>query len=83
MAKSDRTTEDIRSDLAAERERATEALERLGNDVDDILADLQRQAASAGRKAAVAAPVVVAAFGTFVLCRRRRRRRKAKAVAGK
>jgi hypothetical protein len=81
MAKSDRTTDDIRSDLTAERERAMEALGRLGNDVDDVMADLQRQATSAGRKAALVAPALAAAFGTYAVCRHRRHKRKANAAA--
>jgi serine kinase of HPr protein (carbohydrate metabolism regulator) len=77
MAKTDRTIEDIRIEVAAERQRAAEALDRLGNDVNDIIADLQRQAVEAGRKAAMVAPAVVVAAGAFVVLRRRRRARKA------
>jgi hypothetical protein len=77
MAKTDRTIEDIRSDVAAERQRAAEALDRLGNDVNDIIVDLQRQAVEAGRKAAMVAPAVVVAAGAFMVLRRRRRTRKA------
>jgi hypothetical protein len=77
MAKTDRTIQDIRIDVAAERQRVGEALDRLGNDVNDIMADLQRQAAEAGRKAAIVAPVIAVAAGTLVVLRRRRRKRKA------
>ena len=79
MAKSDRTTEDIRSDLAAERERALEALGQLGNDVDDILSDLRSKAKSAGRRAALLASAAAAVCGTYVVLRRRRRKRAANA----
>ena len=81
MARSDRTDEDIRRDLAAERERVLAALGQLGNDVDDIVTDLQRRATSAGRKAAVVAPGVAAVCLTYVSFRRRRRRRRANAGA--
>jgi hypothetical protein len=81
MAKTDRTMEDIRIEMAEERRRAAEALHQLGNDVDDIIADLQRQAAAAGRKAVMAAPVVALVAGTFIVLRRRRRKRKAGGVA--
>jgi hypothetical protein len=81
MAKSDRTAEDVRRDLAAERERVLEALGRLGNDVDDIVADLQRRATSAGRTATVVAPGVAAVCLTYVAFRRRRRERRANAGA--
>jgi hypothetical protein len=77
MAKADRTIEDIRIDVAAERRRAAEALEHLGNDVNDIMADLQRRATEAGRKAAMVAPVVAVVAGTVIVLRRRRRKRKA------
>jgi hypothetical protein len=82
MAKTDRTIEDIRVDVAAERQRAAEALDRLGNDVDDIIADLQRQAAAAGRKAVMVAPAVVVAAGTFIVLRSRRRKRRASGGTG-
>jgi hypothetical protein len=81
MAKTDRTTEDIRIDVAEERRRAAEALDRLGNDVEDIIADLQRQVAAVGRKAAMVAPAVALAAGTFIVLRRRRRKRKAGGTA--
>jgi hypothetical protein len=77
MAKTDRTIEDIRIDVAAERKKAAEALEHLGNDVNDIMADLQRQAVEAGRKAAMVAPAIAVAVWTFMVLRRRRRKRKA------
>jgi hypothetical protein len=77
MTKTERTTEDIRSDLAEQRQGAAEALGRLGNEVSDIMSDLQRQAAQAGRKAAMVAPAIVAAVGTLMVWRRRRRKRKA------
>lgn len=77
MAKTDRTIEDIRIDVVAERQRVAEALDRLGNDVNDIMADLQRRAAEAGRKAAMVAPVIAVAAGTLMVLRRRRRKRKA------
>ena len=82
MAKTDRTIEDIRMDVAAERRGAAEALDRLGNDVNDIIADLQRQVAEAGRKAAMVAPAVLVAAGAFVMLRRRRRKRKAGGATG-
>jgi hypothetical protein len=81
MAKSDRTIEDIRTDLAAEREHALEAFGRLGNDVDDILSDLRRKATSVGRRAALLASAAAAACGTYVVLRRRRRTRRANAAA--
>ena len=81
MAKSERTIEDIRTDLAAERERVLEALGRLGNDVDDIRSDLQRKAKSAGRRVALGASVAAALYGTYVVLRRRRRKRTANAAA--
>jgi hypothetical protein len=77
MAKTDRTIEDIRTDVAEERKKAAEALEHLGNDVNDIITDLQRQAVEAGRKAAMVAPAIAVAVGAFVVLRRRRRKRKA------
>ena len=77
MAKTDRTIEDIRMDVAEERKKAAEALEHLGNDVNDIIADLQRQAVEVGRKAAMVAPAVAVAMGTLLVVRRRRRKRKA------
>jgi len=80
MARSERTTEDIRRDLTAERQGAMEALGRLGNDVDEIVSDLQRQAAELGRKAAMVAPAAVAVVGTFIVWRRRRRRTRAAAA---
>ena len=77
MARTDRTIEDIRIDVAEERKKAAEALEHLGNDVNDIITDLQRQAVEAGRKAAMAAPAIAVAVGAFMVLRRRRRKRKA------
>ena len=77
MAKTDRTIEDIRIDVAEERKKTAEALEHLGNDVNDIIADLQRQAVEVGRKAAMVAPAIAVAAGAFVVLRRRRRKRKA------
>jgi hypothetical protein len=76
MAKTDRTIEDIRVDVADERKKAAEALEHLGNDVNDIIADLQRQAVEAGRKAAMVAPAIAVAVGTLLVLRRRRRRKR-------
>jgi hypothetical protein len=81
MARTDRTIEDIRIDVAEERKRAAEALEHLGNDVNDIITDLQRQAVEAGRKAAMAAPAIAVAIGAFMVLRRRRRKRKAGCAA--
>ncbi len=76
MPQSDRSTDDIRRDIEAERERLTAAFAELGNAVDDAVADLQRTVAEAGQKALVVAPVVAAVVAGLLLVRRGRRKRK-------
>jgi hypothetical protein len=72
----DRTPEQIQRDIAAERERVNAIFEELGNEVDDLVQQLQKQVTDAGRKALVIAPAAGAAVAGLILMRRRRKRRK-------
>jgi orotate phosphoribosyltransferase len=78
VPQTDRTPEQIQRDIAAERERLTAIFEELGNEVDDLVKELQQQVTDAGKKALIIGPALGAVTAGLVLARRRRKRRKAR-----
>jgi hypothetical protein len=76
VPQSNRSPEEIQRDIAAERERVTAIFEELGNDVDDLVQELQQQVTNAGRKALLIGPALGALTTGLILMRRRRKRRK-------
>ena len=75
MTQTKRTSEQVAQDISDERELLRAAFENLGNDVDEIMADMRLKAADMGRKALVVGPAVAAVVIALAVRRRRRRRK--------
>jgi hypothetical protein len=82
VPQSNRSPEEIQRDIAAERERITAIFEELGNDVDDLVQELQRQVTDAGKKALLIGPALGAVTAGLVMMRRRRKRKKGESGSG-
>lgn len=76
-----RRPEDIQRDIAGERERIEAALAGLGNDVDDLISEIRRDALELAHRALIVAPFAGAVVGALTVAAFRRRRRKRMAAA--